>query len=340
MKWLYILLGFLGFGFSLHTNAQHVPDTLCAIIPPTTLPKAAQKAKFRILVRVQHDSLKSLFREAKAFTNKNKINSYILIQEGKIKYLIGDFSDKKYAKTKIAYLKKKIPKAKIVKAESDSMIAFFIPEKKKPNTPSSTESGNKSYAVRYEPPISQKELVVKAKPQPTQPSPKTETVQLENPTANTASKELYLTEKEKMVYYYLNLVRMDPKGFVEKYLSGIRNSKDSYESSLIKELLVLKPLQPLKPNYKLFESALCHAEESGKSGYTGHTRTKCAKYFMGECCQYGISDPLKIVIELLIDQGIPSLGHRKICLDVSFSELGVSMQPHKVYGVNTVLDFK
>jgi len=35
---------------------------------------------------------------------------------------------------------------------------------------------------------------------------------------------------------------------------------------------------------------------------------------------------------------VPSLGHREI-LFTDFTKIGVSIQPHKKYGWNTVLDF-
>ena len=157
--------------------------------------------------------------------------------------------------------------------------------------------------------------------------------------ANSGKNEDYLTDKEKMVYYYLNLVRMNPKLFSDTYLNHLKNSKDYYESSLYKELRRIKPLPILKPNRKLFESAQCHAIESGKSGYTGHNRKKCKQYFKGECCYYGESDALEIITRLLIDKSVKSLAHRKICLG-DYSELGVSIQQHKTYGENAVLDFK
>ena len=50
--------------------------------------------------------------------------------------------------------------------------------------------------------------------------------------ANSAKNEAYLTAVEKEVYYYLNLVRMNPKLFADTYLKDMKNSADEYESSL------------------------------------------------------------------------------------------------------------
>ena len=156
--------------------------------------------------------------------------------------------------------------------------------------------------------------------------------------ANSAKNEGYLSEVEKEVYYYLNLVRMNPKLFADTYLMDMKNSADNYESSLYAELQKLKPLPVLMPDRKLYESARCHAKESGKRGYVGHKRFKCDEYYMGECIYYGENDALGIVTALLVDEGVESLGHRRIFLD-NFTKLGVSIQPHKTYSENCVLDF-
>jgi len=157
--------------------------------------------------------------------------------------------------------------------------------------------------------------------------------------ANSAQNEDYLTSEEKQVYYYLNLVRMNPKLFSDTYLGYLKNSTDYYESSLYEELQRIDPRPILRPNRNLFESAQCHAIESGERGFVGHERFKCEEYFMGECIHYGQSDALEIVTSLLIDQDVKSLGHRKTCLGY-FTEMGVSVQPHKSYGKNAVLDFR
>ena len=78
--------------------------------------------------------------------------------------------------------------------------------------------------------------------------------------------------------------------------------------------------------------------EFGASGRI-HDRFKCKGYFMGECCHYGNSDALDIVIKLLIDRNVASLGHRRVCFG-DYTALGVSIRPHTTYGKNAVLDFE
>ena len=154
----------------------------------------------------------------------------------------------------------------------------------------------------------------------------------------------YMTADEKQVIYYLNVARMYPAHFSELlrvYVteSPFHKAKNSnYVNSLKSELKIMKPLPPLLPDKAMWELSRCWATEAGNKGLTGHNRKKCKAGYMGECCQYGVSDPMEIVMELLIDEGISSLGHRRICLG-NFTHVGVSIQPHKKYRVNTVLDF-
>ena len=167
---------------------------------------------------------------------------------------------------------------------------------------------------------------------------------------NTAAKVAYMSEKEKMVIYVINLVRAYPvlfaKTVVTQYpaLSGKEElTKDQYYyQSLLTTLLAMDPLPLLTDNEKCYQSAACHAKLSGITGYIGHNRNsdECQKkkYFLGECCQYGNDEPVEIILSLLIDKDVPSLGHRKILLG-KYTSAGVSIQPHKTYRFNTVLDF-
>ena len=64
---------------------------------------------------------------------------------------------------------------------------------------------------------------------------------------------------------------------------------------------------------------------------------KDKKYFLSLIKTLGEMEPLEIVLSLLIDEGVPSLGHRKILLG-NYSQIGLSIKPHKKYETNTVID--
>jgi len=164
-----------------------------------------------------------------------------------------------------------------------------------------------------------------------------------NTDTNNANSCSWLTKDEKKMYYYLNYARLDPQGFCKKYVMPQLkyDSSNVYKITLIDYLMEMRPRNAVKPDKLQYENAKCHAESSGKSGYVGHNRqTKdCKTAFRGECCAYGNSDPLAVVMQLLIDTGVPSLGHRYICLGW-YEFAGISSAPHKSYGTNVVMDFR
>ena len=167
---------------------------------------------------------------------------------------------------------------------------------------------------------------------------------------NTAEKVTYMSTKEKNVVYVLNLVRTYPKLFANTVLikyperSGNEFLTDNiyYFQSLLDTLLHMEPVLMLTPDKSCYTSAQCHAYQSGITGYEGHERKKAEckekRYFNGECCDYGHDDALEIVLSLLIDEGVETLGHRIICL-TNYPMLGVSIEPHKKWNFNAVLDF-
>lgn len=168
---------------------------------------------------------------------------------------------------------------------------------------------------------------------------------------NTAEKVTYMNTREKEVIYILNLVRTYPQLFASSVLLKYPERSENYYllndtfyfRSLLNSLLVLRQEVLLVPDKKCYESAQCHALQSGTTGYIGHERMKsdCLKkqYFSAECCDYEHNDALEIVLSLLIDEGVPSLGHRSACLG-DYEKLGVSIQMHKVWKYNAVLDFQ
>ena len=168
-------------------------------------------------------------------------------------------------------------------------------------------------------------------------------------TCNTAAKTRYMCSSEKNVIFILNMARMNPKLFRQTVLSKITTynefvdtTSEVYYRSLVALMDTMRPLPLVYPDSLCFASAKAHAVTTGKTGYVGHERktaeSRKAKHFMGECCSYGSGDPLSIVTQLLVDQGVPSLGHRQICF-TAYPVMAVSIQPHKQYGFMAVLDF-
>jgi uncharacterized protein YkwD len=127
-----------------------------------------------------------------------------------------------------------------------------------------------------------------------------------------------------------------------KYLGiNYRFDEDSihYLKSLIETLETMEPVQPLYFDTTMQNYAKCYSKELGDVGRTGHKRKICTDGRFGECLSYGFGFGMDIVISLLVDDGVPSLGHREIILDPRFSRVGVSKSPHAKYTMCCVIDF-
>jgi len=168
--------------------------------------------------------------------------------------------------------------------------------------------------------------------------------------ANTAKDEKYLSKQEKEVIFYLNLVRLNPKLFAETYLEKYLDStkeNDTYTKSLLKELPLTKPMGLLMPDKELFTFTKEHAIKSGQQNTTGHgnykERVKKIRPrfggYIAENCDYGNNRAIDIVMSLLIDENVPSLGHRKNILNPIYKFTGTSIQPHKGFEWNCVMEF-
>lgn len=168
---------------------------------------------------------------------------------------------------------------------------------------------------------------------------------------NTAAETKYLNEEEKKVILLMNMARHDgplfSESFLHTYIQDKRLEKSSYIRSLQRDLKKTMDLMPLMPEEDLTSVAQGHAQRSGKKGTTGHNGFKkrfeplMGKPYLhvGENCSYGYEHAIDIVVSLLIDEGIKSLGHRNNILSPDFNSIGVAIRPHKNYRVNCVMDF-
>lgn len=150
---------------------------------------------------------------------------------------------------------------------------------------------------------------------------------------------------ELKVAELLNDVRKDPKGFEEHIIAPMLKEAptDEYLITLSSTLKEMKPAGELIGDAKLYQSAFCHAKGIGSKGLSTHERQSLSckekMTFNGECISFGKGKPSDILIQLLVDQGVPSYGHRKICLDSGYKRIGVSLEKHSVWGRCAVLDF-
>ena len=116
-------------------------------------------------------------------------------------------------------------------------------------------------------------------------------------------------------------------------------SNSYYYLSLFRKLAGMKPKNILRPDYQLFKTAECWAVEAGNRGLKGHDRINCKKDYDAEACDYGNNNGFDVVLNLLVDKFVPSLGHRKVLLG-NFSEMGAAIRPHNSdLDYNAVLDF-
>ncbi|MCZ4223636.1 CAP domain-containing protein [Pedobacter rhodius] len=188
--------------------------------------------------------------------------------------------------------------------------------------------------------------------------------------ANTAVNADYLTSEEKNIILYMNLIRINGEKFYYTFLEDYINNYNAkvkkyrnynelklarnnpYYLSLLKHIKVAKNLAMFYPDEKLSYLSRSHAIDLNKNNLDTHESSngdkfnqRMSKYFpnktMSENIDFGYSNSLDIVCHLLLDCGVPSLGHRFNLLDQKYklNTVGVSIQPHPSYSWCAVIDF-
>ena len=119
----------------------------------------------------------------------------------------------------------------------------------------------------------------------------------------------------------------------------------------IKVLARQKPLQALAWSNGLSAAAAELAEDQGRSGGTGHTgrqgdgmqerieRHGKWERNIAENIGYGPTDARNMVMQLIVDDGVPNRGHRKNTFSAAFDTAGVACGTHPRYGSMCVIDF-
>lgn len=168
--------------------------------------------------------------------------------------------------------------------------------------------------------------------------------------ANTAINIPYLTKTEKEAILYINLCRLFPKEFSELEVSQYQmneNYEDSvlmefeqFKKSLQTDLLKRKACNALQFSRALYLDAKCYSTEISKVNRSGHDRRTCKKSNFAECISFGQRTGKDIAMQLLVDSEVKSLGHREICLDKSYTKIGLSSNIHFEYDFCAVAELQ
>lgn len=186
---------------------------------------------------------------------------------------------------------------------------------------------------------------------------------------DTAARAKYLSEIERQVIAEINMVRTDPAEYARRYLVPLRayyqdtllqfpgetaiatSEGVSALDGCIRDLQAVRPSSPLSPRKGLALAARDHARDQAETGAMGHTgsdrstpEVRISRYgkwdiSVGENINYGNNNARRIVTSLLIDDGVPSRGHRSNLLNPTFKYIGVAVGPHRDFGHMCVMDF-
>lgn len=111
-----------------------------------------------------------------------------------------------------------------------------------------------------------------------------------------------------------------------------------------------RPLAPLSFSSGLALSARDHALEQGQTGQMGHYGSGGSSPFSrmerygvwsteaGENIAYGAPSARQVVMNLIVDDGVPNRGHRTSLLKPAFGVAGVGVGTHPRYGAVCVID--
>jgi len=178
----------------------------------------------------------------------------------------------------------------------------------------------------------------------------------------------YLSPLEKAIVREINLARTNPKG----YASFLEEWKRYYDGKLLKipgETIIMtkegvtalneaiglthsmNPVPRLNPSRGMSLGARDHVKDQGSSGSSQHRGSDGSQPWdrvnrygtweksIAENISYGSDKARNMVIGLIVDDGVPSRGHRKNIFNPDFRVIGVACSRHSTYGTVCVITF-
>jgi uncharacterized protein YkwD len=173
---------------------------------------------------------------------------------------------------------------------------------------------------------------------------------------------------ERAVVQELSDARVNPRAYA-RHLLELRNcfegtlwkrpgrtplrteeGQDAYDEA-IDFLEAARPVGPLRFNEGLARAARLHARDLGPRGALEHVGSDGSRLsdrlnrlgtwhgLIAENISTLEEDPRQVVIQLLVDDGVPSRGHRQTIFNPDLHQAGVGSAPHRDYQVVTVIDY-
>jgi uncharacterized protein YkwD len=178
----------------------------------------------------------------------------------------------------------------------------------------------------------------------------------------------YLSRIEKEIVDEYNLARTNPgeyARFIEEtrpYYHGrymdipgqirvVTREGSTAVNEAVRFLYRQKPLPPLTPSKGMSTAAKDLMTDSGPRGLIGHKGSDGSlpadrlnrhgrwKGTCGENISYGPRTAREIVMQLIIDDGVASRGHRGNIFDPEYRRIGVAYGPHKRFEIMSVQTF-
>lgn len=174
---------------------------------------------------------------------------------------------------------------------------------------------------------------------------------------------------ERGILEQTNRARTDPAGFardLEQLLPhfdgmvlrrpgqrvGLRTNEGSAAvREAIAFLRAQAPMEPLRWEDGLWRAAGDHVRDQGPRGSTGHVGNdrstmgqRMSRYgtwqsTAAENIDYGSDDALDVLISLIVDDGVPSRGHRRNIFNTHLRVMGAACGPHAGYRVMCVMNY-
>lgn len=178
----------------------------------------------------------------------------------------------------------------------------------------------------------------------------------------------YLSPLEQQVISEMNKVRKNPKAYIpiletyKKRFQGkrVRLSQNSYlitqegvkaVDEAIAFLKSTRPVGAVTISKGMSLAAKAHVKDQGPKGATGHNGSDGSNPFnrinrygqwqitAAENISYGPNTAQDIIMQLIIDDGVPSRGHRTNIFNSTFQVSGVAYGTHQIYKHMCVINY-